>query len=150
MSRHLPRLASKSTETAAKDYAAYVQDACRYYQSKANGEKVRAFILEGGMSVAAGVILPPKDYIQIAVQAVRDAGGLYTMAFSCNNHSHQWHTIAKGLTHCDHIWYDGVVIMLKCPKRRPEPSQSSQQLELMKRRAPLIGDMRGAEASSLA
>jgi len=36
--------------TAGVQYASYVQQACRDFQNK--GEKVRAFIIEGGMSVA--------------------------------------------------------------------------------------------------
>jgi 4-aminobutyrate aminotransferase-like enzyme len=60
--------------TAGAKYAAYVQDACQTYRDA--GEKVRAFIIEGGMSVA-GVILPPPGYLSACVKAVHAAGGLY-------------------------------------------------------------------------
>jgi ethanolamine-phosphate phospho-lyase len=60
--------------TAGAEYATYVQDACQYYRDA--GEKVRAFIIEGGMSVA-GVILPPPGYLSACVQAVHAVGGLY-------------------------------------------------------------------------
>jgi 4-aminobutyrate aminotransferase-like enzyme len=55
-------------------YARSVIKACEFYQNR--GENVRAFILEGGMSVA-GVILPPPGYLSLCVHAVRKAGGLY-------------------------------------------------------------------------
>lgn len=61
-------------ETAGKEYAAYVEEACRAYQE--SGQKVRAFIVEGGMSVA-GCVLPPPGYLHACAQAVRQAGGLY-------------------------------------------------------------------------
>ena len=60
--------------TAGERYAEYVERACQRFQEK--GEKVRAFIVEGGMSVA-GVILPPKGYLSTCAKAVRAAGGLY-------------------------------------------------------------------------
>jgi 4-aminobutyrate aminotransferase-like enzyme len=60
--------------TAGTMYAKYVQDACQHFQSK--GETVRAWIVEGGMSVA-GVILPPQEYLSKCAEAVRAAGGLY-------------------------------------------------------------------------
>ncbi|GAX12597.1 ethanolamine-phosphate phospho-lyase [Fistulifera solaris] len=60
--------------TAGTMYAKYVQEACHHFQSK--GEKIRAWIVEGGMSVA-GVILPPKGYLSVCAEAVRAAGGLY-------------------------------------------------------------------------
>jgi 4-aminobutyrate aminotransferase-like enzyme len=59
---------------AGELYASSVIKACDFYQSR--GENVRAFILEGGMSVA-GVILPPPGYLSLCVNAVRRAGGLY-------------------------------------------------------------------------
>jgi len=62
-------------QDAAKLYASYVQEACRVYTEERN-EKVGAFIVEGGMSVA-GVILPPPAYLKICADAVRDAGGVY-------------------------------------------------------------------------
>ena len=61
--------------TAGPLYAQYVQDACHHYQHT-RGEKVRAFIMEGGLSIG-GVILPPPGYMETVVQAVRDAGGVY-------------------------------------------------------------------------
>jgi ethanolamine-phosphate phospho-lyase len=64
----------RDVKTAGVEYATYVQDACRHYTSQ--GEKVRAFIVEGGMSVA-GVILPPPGYLEACARAVRAAGGLY-------------------------------------------------------------------------
>jgi 4-aminobutyrate aminotransferase-like enzyme len=60
--------------TAGADYAAYVQQACEYYRAK--GERVRAFIVEGGMSVA-GVLLSPPGYLKACQRAVHAAGGLY-------------------------------------------------------------------------
>jgi len=61
-------------EDAAQKYANYVTEACETFQNR--GEKVGAFLLEGGMSVA-GVILPPPSYLRQCVEAVRSAGGLY-------------------------------------------------------------------------
>ena len=61
-------------KTAGAKYAASVKEACEHYQQK--GEKVRAFIIEGGMSVA-GVVLPPPGYLQACANAVHQAGGLY-------------------------------------------------------------------------
>lgn len=60
---------------ASSKYADHVREACDYYV-KERGEKVGAFIVEGGMSVA-GVILPPSDYLRQCAEAVRSAGGLY-------------------------------------------------------------------------
>jgi len=60
--------------TAGREYAFYVQEACRAYQGA--GQKVRAFIVEGGMSVA-GCVLPPPGYLESCAKAVREAGGLY-------------------------------------------------------------------------
>ena len=60
--------------TAGAQYAAHVQRACEYYRSR--GERVRAFLVEGGMSVA-GVIMPPPGYLKACAEAVRAAGGLY-------------------------------------------------------------------------
>jgi ethanolamine-phosphate phospho-lyase len=60
--------------TAGEKYAMTVQEACRHYQEK--GETVRAFIIEGGMSVG-GVVLPPRGYLRRCAEAVRAAGGLY-------------------------------------------------------------------------
>jgi ethanolamine-phosphate phospho-lyase len=59
---------------AGAKYAAYVEEACQHYKDR--GEPVGAFIIEGGMSVA-GVILPPAEYLQKSVAAVRAAGGVY-------------------------------------------------------------------------
>lgn len=59
---------------AGAKYAAYVEDACQHYRNQ--GENVGAFIIEGGMSVA-GVILPPQEYLEKSVTAVRAAGGVY-------------------------------------------------------------------------
>lgn len=64
----------RNPATAADDYAEYVQEACQYFKRK--NESVRAFIIEGGMSVA-GVILPPTGYLSACVKAVREAGGIY-------------------------------------------------------------------------
>lgn len=61
--------------TAGALYAAHVEDACRYYRDEL-GENVRAFIVEGGLSVA-GVVLPPKGYLRACADSVRAAGGLY-------------------------------------------------------------------------
>ena len=55
--------------------ALHVQQACQYYQ-KTRGERVRAMIVEGGMSVA-GVVLPPPGYLRACQAAVHAAGGLY-------------------------------------------------------------------------
>lgn len=55
--------------------AMHVQQACQYYQ-KTRGERVRAMIIEGGMSVA-GVVLPPPGYLRACQAAVHAAGGLY-------------------------------------------------------------------------
>lgn len=68
------RGAHRDPTTAGKMYASYVEEGCKQFQSK--GEKVRAFIVEGGMSVA-GVILPPPGYLPACADAVRSAGGLY-------------------------------------------------------------------------
>lgn len=85
--------------TAGALYAAHVKDACQFYSTdttppprcrsevpsspggdhdatKRGGAGVRAFIVEGGMSVA-GVILPPPGYLRASVDAVHQAGGLY-------------------------------------------------------------------------
>lgn len=59
--------------TAGAQYASYVESACRFYRSR--GERVSAFIIEGGMSVA-GVILPPSGYLSACAESVRRAGGL--------------------------------------------------------------------------
>ena len=64
----------RNPQTAGEEYARYVQEACQHYTSK--GERVRAFIVESGMSVA-GVILPPAGYLNACVKAVHQAGGLY-------------------------------------------------------------------------
>ncbi len=64
----------RDIRTAGAAYAHYVQQACQHYTSI--GQKVRAFIVEGGMSVA-GVILPPPGYLQRCIEAVHQAGGLY-------------------------------------------------------------------------
>lgn len=60
--------------TAGALYASHVEEACNYYQNK--GERVRAMIIEGGMSVA-GVIVPPPGYLAKSIRAVRKAGGVY-------------------------------------------------------------------------
>lgn len=65
----------RDATTAGAMYANYVQDACHVYAEK-RGEKVGAFLVEGGMSVA-GVILPPAGYLAKSVAAVRQAGGVY-------------------------------------------------------------------------
>jgi len=64
----------RDPKTAGAEYASYVQRACQYYTSR--GETVRAFMVEGGMSVA-GVILPPPGYLTACCAAVHAAGGLY-------------------------------------------------------------------------
>jgi ethanolamine-phosphate phospho-lyase len=61
-------------ESIAAKYASYVENVCNEITSE--GNSLSAFIIEGGMSVA-GVILPPKSYLQRCVDAVRRAGGLY-------------------------------------------------------------------------
>ena len=61
--------------TAGADYAHYVEEACRYY-TELKQEKVRAFIMEGGLSIG-GVVLPPKGYLATCAKAVRAAGGVY-------------------------------------------------------------------------
>jgi ethanolamine-phosphate phospho-lyase len=65
---------SADTPDPATAYASYVENACEYFTSR--GEKVRAMIVEGGMSVA-GVIIPPPGYLALCSKAVRAAGGLY-------------------------------------------------------------------------
>lgn len=55
-------------------YAKYVTNAC--LELKSRDERLGAFIVEGGMSVA-GVILPPSRYMKQCIQAVREAGGVY-------------------------------------------------------------------------
>jgi ethanolamine-phosphate phospho-lyase len=64
----------RSMQTAGDQYAEYVRRACRYYTDK--GETVRAFMIEGGMSIG-GVILPPPGYLKACCEAVHAAGGLY-------------------------------------------------------------------------
>lgn len=64
----------RDAETAGEEYAKYVQKACHHYTQR--GERVRAFVMEGGLSTG-GVILPPKGYIRQCAEAVRAAGGLY-------------------------------------------------------------------------
>lgn len=59
---------------AGAKYASYVEEACQHYKDR--GESIGAFIVEGGMSVA-GVILPPPEYLERCVAAVRAAGGVY-------------------------------------------------------------------------
>mmetsp|Transcript_17532 Transcript_17532/g.33238 ORF Transcript_17532/g.33238 Transcript_17532/m.33238 type:complete len:499 (-) Transcript_17532:62-1558(-) len=61
-------------DDASYQYAKYVVQACDDFQAR--GEKVCAFIMEGGMSVA-GVILPPSSYLKTCVEAVRSASGVY-------------------------------------------------------------------------
>jgi len=61
-------------DDAGSQYASYVRDACSFYKEK--GEKVGAFIIEGGMSVA-GVILPPQAFLRESIAAVRSVGGVY-------------------------------------------------------------------------
>ena len=61
-------------ENAGEEYAKYVIESCEAIQNR--GEKVSAFIIEGGLSVG-GVIMPPKNYLRRSVEAVRKAGGLY-------------------------------------------------------------------------
>ena len=60
---------------AGEKYAEYVEEACQFYKNSCK-EPVGAFVIEGGMSVA-GVILPPANYLQRSVEAVRAAGGVY-------------------------------------------------------------------------
>lgn len=64
----------RDVNTAGEEYAKYVERACAHYQNRS--EKVRAIVMEGGLSVG-GVILPPRRYVSRAVAAVRAAGGLY-------------------------------------------------------------------------
>lgn len=64
----------RNIRTAGKEYAKTVEEACHFYKN--SGEKVGAFILEGGMSIP-GVILPPPGYLANSVKAVRDAGGVF-------------------------------------------------------------------------
>lgn len=64
----------KDPDTAGALYAAEVEEACKTYLNK--GEKVRAFVVESGISVG-GAILPPKGYLRACAEAVRKAGGLY-------------------------------------------------------------------------
>ncbi|KAL7568570.1 hypothetical protein ACA910_002682 [Epithemia clementina (nom. ined.)] len=61
--------------TAGALYAQYVEDACRYF-TQTRGGTVRAFIIEGGLSIG-GVVLPPAGYLQRCARAVREAGGVY-------------------------------------------------------------------------
>jgi len=61
-------------DDAGSQYASYVREACSIYKER--GEKVGAFIIEGGMSVA-GVILPPQSFLIESIAAVRAAGGVY-------------------------------------------------------------------------
>ena len=65
----------RNPETAGTDYADYVREACRHYTETAK-ENVRAFIMEGGLSIG-GVIVPPKGYLEQCAAAVRTAGGVY-------------------------------------------------------------------------
>lgn len=65
----------RDIKTAGREYAKTVEEACEFYQTTC-GEKVGAFIVEGGMSVP-GVILPPPGYLLQSVKAVRDAGGVF-------------------------------------------------------------------------
>ena len=69
------RGAHRDIHTAGKKYSKTVEDACHFYKHTC-GEKVGAFIVEGGMSIP-GVILPPPGYLSNSVNAVRDAGGVY-------------------------------------------------------------------------
>eukprot|EP00540_Astrosyne_radiata_P010841 CAMPEP_0116829118 /NCGR_PEP_ID=MMETSP0418-20121206/4020_1 /TAXON_ID=1158023 /ORGANISM="Astrosyne radiata, Strain 13vi08-1A" /LENGTH=423 /DNA_ID=CAMNT_0004458055 /DNA_START=195 /DNA_END=1467 /DNA_ORIENTATION=+ len=62
-------------ETAGKQYAKSVEEACDYF-TKERKERVAAWIVEGGSSVG-GVILPPPEYLSRCAQVVRNAGGLY-------------------------------------------------------------------------
>lgn len=55
--------------TAGQYYAKFVEDVC-------GSQKVRAMIMEGGMSVAGG-ILPPNGYLRRCITAVRKAGGVF-------------------------------------------------------------------------
>ena len=65
----------RNPETAGTDYADYVREACRHY-TETRKENVRAFIMEGGLSIG-GVIVPPKGYLEQCAAAVRTAGGVY-------------------------------------------------------------------------
>lgn len=62
--------------TAGTLYAAQVTEACRHFQQQNPEKKVRAYIIEAGMSIG-GVILPPPGYLEACAAAVRQAGGLY-------------------------------------------------------------------------
>ena len=67
----------RDVTTAGAQYAAYVERACDYFTRECGASSsVRAFIVEGGMSVA-GVILPPPGYLTACREAVHAAGGLY-------------------------------------------------------------------------
>jgi len=68
------RGAYRNDTTAGALYAAFVERACQAYRDK--GETVRAFVAEGGASVA-GVVLPPDGYLRACAAAVRAAGGVY-------------------------------------------------------------------------
>lgn len=57
---------------AARLYSDCVKDACA---TASKGEKVAAFFIESGMSVA-GVVLPPDGYLKSCYKHVRDAGGV--------------------------------------------------------------------------
>ena len=61
-------------KTAAAEYAQYVQAACAHFVNFTE-QRIRAMIIEGGMSVA-GVILPPAGYLKACQKAVHAAGGL--------------------------------------------------------------------------
>ena len=65
----------RDINTAGKEYSKTVEKACHFYQHTC-GEKVGAFIVDGGMSVP-GVILPPPGYLANSVKAVRAAGGVF-------------------------------------------------------------------------
>lgn len=70
-----PHSYRKTATNTDNNPAWHVQQACQYYQTT-RGERVRAMIIEGGMSVA-GVVLPPKGYLRACQAAVHAAGGLY-------------------------------------------------------------------------
>jgi ethanolamine-phosphate phospho-lyase len=57
-------------DDAGERYADHVRAACA-----AAGGKVSAFFIESGMSVA-GVVVPPKGYLQRCYAHVREAGGV--------------------------------------------------------------------------
>ncbi|CAB9496787.1 phosphohydroxy-L-lysine phospho-lyase [Seminavis robusta] len=65
----------RDIRTAGREYAKTVEEACHFYQKEC-GEKVGAFLLEGGMSTP-GAILSPPGYLAHSVKAVRDAGGVF-------------------------------------------------------------------------